>query len=343
MEDSRMEAGKRFFISAVQLVFVRYFYLTLIVIGIAAVIIPLLVAPGKSEHPAFKAIGSIGTALLVAGAVTTFMRFFASLDLVGERIRNWLGDERYLNDLTDRLTASVYEPDRSRNLGNLEKVWRQISHAMTAHSFPEITNDVYDHTLKKLQEISADYYFSSLERRTHIDPVDGEGDFVTIRHHWKMTVVPNKNRPAARFATRLQLKEGGSDKDPVLEFFAVDGKQRTVSPQPENDGLYYTIEADLHGADEVLIEYSYSFRQSLAVDPFLLWTTTRYVRRASFTVNHPDNITVAYKDTTFQSLLKKKDYGAGNGELVHESRNNELIFPGSAFMFVVRPLPRKDP
>jgi hypothetical protein len=51
-------------------------------------------------------IAHIGIAILTAGAVTTFMGFFASLDIVGERI--WLADEKYLAKLCERLCDAVY-------------------------------------------------------------------------------------------------------------------------------------------------------------------------------------------------------------------------------------------
>ena len=46
-------------------------------------------------------------AILVAGVVTTFMRFFASLDIVGEKIQGWLTDDRYLEKLAAKKSLTV--------------------------------------------------------------------------------------------------------------------------------------------------------------------------------------------------------------------------------------------
>jgi hypothetical protein len=80
----------------------------------------------------------------------------------------------------------------------------------------------------------------------------------------------------------------------------------------------------------VEISYSYRFRQSLLIDPYLLWTTTRYVRAARHEIHFPhDRVECTYQDTSFAPLLVP-DAGCRPGRLVYNSRNGELLFPGSA-------------
>jgi hypothetical protein len=86
----------------------------------------------------------------------------------------------------------------------------------------------------------------------------------------------------------------------------------------------------------VEISYSYRFRQSLLIDPYLLWTTTRYVRAARHEIHFPhDRVECTYQDTSFAPLLVP-DAGCRPGRLVYNSRNGELLFPGSAFIFLLR-------
>lgn len=180
-ENSRIELLGRWTKAALRAVFINYFYLTLVVIGIALLLVPPILVPVRQEStPLYRASAGIGQAILVAGAVTTFMRFFASLDIVGERIQKWLTNDAYLDALVGRLCRAVYEPDKVAHLGNLTAIWRKISLAITRNAFPGIAEKMYDDALKQMLKATSDYYLDTYRRVTHVrlladDPVRPSG------------------------------------------------------------------------------------------------------------------------------------------------------------------------
>jgi hypothetical protein len=74
-QDSRAEVIKRAARHLGRVLFVEYFYLTLVVVSLAVLLVPPLIAPKRMDEPLFRATAHIGGAILTAGAVTTFMRF----------------------------------------------------------------------------------------------------------------------------------------------------------------------------------------------------------------------------------------------------------------------------
>jgi len=90
----------------------------------------------------------------------------------------------------------------------------------------------------------------------------------------------------------------------------------------------YLIEAKLVSGEPVEVAYAYKMRQSLRADPFLLWTTTRYIRSARHELNFPpESVECTYQDTSFAPLLTA-DPACRRGRLVYVLRPGELIFPG---------------
>jgi hypothetical protein len=339
MVDTRTEIFKRSAKKLLRTLFVDYFYLTLVAIGILVLFAPSVFVP-KGQDPTWAKIsGHVGDAILTAGAVTTFMRFFASLDIVGERIEKWLTSDEYVNTLTTRLTEAVYDPQKLPELGALTVVWRKISLAITRDAFPNIANSVYEKTLNQILKACADYYYESYRRVTQIVPAKDGSDFVEIEHELQLSVVANQNNPSARFKTILKLDEF-TDGAPVVSFFQVDGVAQAFQTTPigvaTNQGMQYQLEADLPLGRPVKISYAYRLKQSLSIDPFLLWTTTRYVGEARCEVSYPDElIECDYQDTAFEPLLQA-DGGNRAGRLVYTSGSTGLIFPGSAFILIVR-------
>jgi hypothetical protein len=268
------------------------------------------------------------------------MRFFASLDIVGERIEKWLANDDYLKALSVRLTEAVYEPERVQDLGALNVIWRKISLAITRHAFPQIADTVYDKTLNQILKACADYYFVSYRRITYIAPAKDGSDFVEIEHELHLTVIANQNNTSTMFQTKLLLDEF-TDGAPVVQFFQVDGAAREVKARDagvatRSGVTQYELETELAIGQPVKVSYQYRFRQSITSDPFLLWTTTRYVCDARCEVNYPpDLIECGYQDTAFEPLLQP-DGASRPGRLVYTSANNGLIFPGSAFILIVR-------
>ena len=109
-EGTRFEIIRRFVLSLCRAVFVKYFYLTLVILGLAVTLLPVFF-PERENSPLLRAAAHIGAAILTAGAVTTFMRFFASLDIVGERIGKWLGSEEYLSKLSSTYFGLSFQAD----------------------------------------------------------------------------------------------------------------------------------------------------------------------------------------------------------------------------------------
>jgi hypothetical protein len=340
MANSRFEVIKRAASCVVRALFVDYFYLTLVAIGLLLMLGPLIIFPDKENTSWVRATGHIGEAILTAGAVTTFMRFFASLDIVGERIERWLSNDAYLKALCVRLTEAVYEPERLQDLGALNTVWRNISLAITRHAFPQIAGTVYDKTLNQILKACADYYFVSYRRVTNIAPTKDVADFVEIEHELHLTVIANQNNASTKFQTKLLLDEF-TDGAPVVQFFQVDGTPREVKAKDagvatRSGVTQYELETELVIGRPVKLSYRYRFRQSITNDPFLLWTTTRYVCDARCEVNYPpDLIECGYQDTAFEPLLQQ-DGASRPGRLVYNSSNSGLIFPGSAFILILR-------
>jgi hypothetical protein len=67
-ENTRYEVLSRFFASIFQAVFVKYFYLTLVAVGLGASFLPVLF-PSASQSLLVRTIARIGEAILVAGVV----------------------------------------------------------------------------------------------------------------------------------------------------------------------------------------------------------------------------------------------------------------------------------
>lgn len=336
--DTRTEVAKKATKKILRWIFVDYFYITLIVLGLIVALLPVFF-PDKEKVPLFRASAHVGEAILTAGAVTTFMRFFASLDIVGQRIEKWLGNETYLKNLTSRLSLAIYDPGRVNELRDLTSIWRNITLAMTRHAFPDIATKAYDKTLEQLVKASADYYLDTYSRTTHIRLVKDDLEFVEIEHELRLTLIASQNNPKAMFETRLFLDQF-SNRKPTVQYFQVDGKTQAVEPRSapgdRPEVSQYVLETPLSGGIPVKVSYAYNFRQSLTKDPFLLWTTTRYIREARHEINFPeDSVECTYQDTSFAPLLER-DAGCKKGRLVYVSRNGELIFPGSAFIFMFR-------
>jgi hypothetical protein len=357
--------------SVCRAIFVKYFYLTLVVVGLALCILPVFV-PGSPQSLLLRTGAHLGEAILVAGVVTTFMRFFASLDIVGEKLEGWLTSERYLqkvsastarasldvvdgrikdwlmneeflSQMASKTSLAVYEPQKLASIGDLTRIWRNISLAMTRHAFPQIADKVYSKTLEQLVHASEEYYLDDYRRRTSISVAEDDPDFVDIEHELALVVVANQYNDKAEFVTRLMFDEL-SDRKPDVTYFQVDGKEQEVRPQKlpgDRAGVeQFVLQTKLPAGVPVRIEFAYRFRQSLVNDPFVMWTTTRYVRQARHEINfNPKAIVCTYQDTTFAALLDR-DGASRPGRLVYVSRTGELIFPGSAFIFVLR---RKDP
>jgi hypothetical protein len=365
--NTRVEVIKRYGRLICRAVFVDYFYLTLVAAGLA-----LSIWPALSQDPQrsllLRTSSHIGDAILIAGVVTTFMRFFASLDIVGEKLESWLTSERYLEKVAGRTTRAsldvvdekirgwlvsddflstiasktalaVYDPQKMTTIGDLTKIWRNISLAMTRHAFPQIADRVYSKTLERLMEASEEYYLDDYRRRTYISIVQDDPNVVDIEHELSLIVLANQHNDKAEFVTRLMFDEF-SDRKPEVTYFQVDGKEQDVRPQKipgDRAGVdQFVLQAKLPAGVPVRIEYAYRFRQSLINDPFVMWTTTRYVRQARHEVNFSaDAIVCTYQDTTFAALLDR-DGATRAGRLVYVSRTGELIFPGSAFIFIIR-------
>jgi hypothetical protein len=373
-DNTRFEVLKRWFKSIFRAVFVTYFYLTLVGIGLAASLLPVVfpgaAAPPESSSSFVRTVAHIGEAILVAGVVTTFMRFFASLDIVGEKIQGWLTDDRYLEKLAAKTTEQVggkmegwltnerylekvanqsalalYEPQQVLNIADLRTVWRNISLAMTRHAFPHIADKVYSKTLDQLVKASEEYYIDYYSRETTLEPVKDNADLVKIRHVLSLTVIANQHNASAKFSARFLLDEF-SDKNLEIEYFRADGRNRTVALQKspgDRAGVdQFLLETEIPPGVSLRIEFCYRLRQSLIQDPFILWTTTRYVRYARHEINFPKGVACTYQDATVASLLELDPQGSNTdptglgGKLVYASRPGELIFPGSAFIFMLR-------
>jgi hypothetical protein len=298
------------------------------------------------------------------------MRFFASLDIVGEKIQGWLTDDRYLEKVAARTSGvlegklegwltndrylhkmanqaalAMYEPQRVLNIADLRTVWLNISLAMTRHAFPEIADRVYSKTLDQLVKASEEYYIDYYSRETTIEPIKDNADLVKIQHKLSLTVVANQHNKSAKFTARLLLDEF-SDKNPEVEYFRADGVTRQVklekSPGDRAGVDQFLLETELPPGMPLRIEFCYRLRQSLINDPFIMWTTTRYVRYARHEINFPKGVACTYQDTTIAALLERdstsreSNLGSRGGSLVYISRPGELIFPGSAFTFMLR-------
>ena len=338
--NTRLQIIEGFAKAAARAIFVNYFYLTLVVAGLGLIVL-LAVVPGSDLSPAWwrGPAKSVGEAILVAGAVTTFMRFFASLDLVGERIKTWLSDESYLEALSRRVSLSVYEPDRAKDLGDLQLLWRRISLVMTRHAFPQIAESVYSRTLDRLISASADYYYETYSRSSEIRVIDPASGLIEMEHTVRCTVVANQSDAAVVFRSRLFLKLVG-DWEPDVKYFQVDGKPQAVTARKvqcdRTEEAEFCLEAPLTASQSTKVSYAYIVRQSLNTDPFLIWTTSRYVRNAHHEVRFSDALLEStYQDTSFEPLLVPEP-ASKPGFLVYVSRPSDLIFPGSAFMFVLR-------
>jgi hypothetical protein len=359
--NTRYELLSRFFASIFHAVFVKYFYLTLVAVGLTASFLPVFA--GASQSLLIRTVAHVGEAILVAGAVTTFMRFFASLDIVGEKIQGWLTDDRYLqklaastSDVLDRkmegwltnerylqkvanqAALAIYEPQRVLNIADLRTVWLNISLAMTRHAFPDIADKVYSKTLDQLVKASEEYYIDYYSRETTIEPIRDIADLVKIQHKLSLTVVANQHNKAAKFTARLLLDEF-SDKNPEVEYFRADGVTRQIklakSPGDRDGVDQFLLETELPPGRPLRIEFCYHLRQSLIKDPFVMWTTTRYVRYARHEINFPKGVACTYQDTTIAALLER-DAATQEGRLVYISKPGELLFPGSAFIFMLR-------
>lgn len=338
--NTRMQILKRLLQVVGKAVFVNYFYLTLVALGLGVTILSAIV-PGSELQPTWwrGAAKSIGEAILVAGAVTTFMRFFASLDLVGERIEGWLTNETYLETLAQRLSLAVYEPHRAKNLGDLQLLWQRISLVMTRHAFPQIAESVYSRTLEQLITASSDYYFDRFSRTTEIRLVDATKGVVEVEHTIRCTVVANQNDASVLFRSRLLLSRIG-EWEPQVLFFQVNGSAQTVAAQKaesdRQEEREFLLEAPLSAGQPVHVSYAYTVRQSLVSDPFVIWATTRYIRFAHHELRFPERVLDStYQDTSFAALLVREP-ASKPGCLVYVSRPGDLLFPGSAFMFVLR-------
>jgi hypothetical protein len=337
-ENTRTELVTRVVRDTCKAIFVDYFYLTMVATGIALLLLPYLFP--RLQGSAVGHVGAhIGDAILIAGAVTTFMRFFASLDIVGERIRGWLESDAYLESLSGRLAKAVYRPDRLKDLTALTEIWRNISLVITRNAFPQIADRVHTKMLERILQASAEYYLDSYSRTTHIRRLTGEKDFVEVEHELRLSLIANQNNQSAQFQARLLLDEfteGGL----AIDYFHVDDSQREVAMEDvagDRPGVrQYVLRASIAPGRATRVAFAYKFRQSLTKDPYIMWTTTRYVREARHEINFPaDSIECVYQDTSFESLLRP-DVGCREGRLVYVSKPQELIFPGSAFIFMFR-------
>jgi hypothetical protein len=338
--NSRLQIIQEFARAAAKAIFVNYFSLTLVAVGLGLIVL-LAAVPGSDFSPAWwrAPAKSIGEAILVAGAVTTFMRFFASLDLVGERIKSWLSDEKYLEALSRRVSLAVYEPDRAKDLGDLQLLWRRISLVVTRNAFPQIDESVYSRILEKLISASADYYYDTYNRSTEIRIIDAASGLIEMEHTVRCTVVANQSKASVLFRGRLSLKlvDGW---EPQVKYFHVDGKPQTLTPRKvqcdRTEETEYSLEAPVPASQSIQVSYSYVVRQSLSNDPFLTWTTSRYVRNAEHELRYSHALVESiYQDASIDPVLVPEP-ASRPGCLVYVSRPGDLILPGSAFMFVLR-------
>jgi hypothetical protein len=336
--NTRLEILRRLIADCFKAVFIQYFYLTLVVLGMLLLIASTFIRAEPFGHDWHGTAKAIGETILLAGVVTTFMRFFASLDIVGEKIEGWLSSEAYLQKLSSRLSLAVYEPQRATDLGDLRTLWRQISLAMTRHAFPKIAEQVYGRALEQMVNASADYYYDSFSRTTEIR-LTAKDDVAEVEHHIRITVIGNQHDQFVTFRTRL-LIDRMDDFEPEILYCHIGGVAQSIEMQNAPDDRpgfrQYLIEAKLDAGEPVEVAYAYKMRQSLRADPFLLWTTTRYIRTARHELNFPKaSVQCTYQDTSFAPLLTA-DPACRPGHLVYVLRPGELIFPTSAFMFMIR-------
>ena len=373
--NTRFEFLARFAKAGFQAVFVNFFSVTLVVVGLGISLLPVLFhvesTPGENASWLIRTLGHLGEAMLVAGVVTTFMRFFASFDIVGEKIQGWLTDERYLQKvalktveqldmkvpgwLTDerylkqianQSALALYDPQRVLNIADLRTVWVNISLAMTRHAFPQIASQVYKKTLDALLKASEEYYIDYYSRETTITTLPGDADVVKVEHKLSLTVIANQHNSSTKFSARFQL-DRFSDRKVEMVYFRADGVSRPIElRQYDGDRAgveEFLLETDIPSGAPLRIEFCYRLKQSLVNDPFILWTTTRYVRYARHEINFPAGVECAYQDATIVALLEPDPLtpvtttpGTG-GKLVYMSKvGGELIFPGSAFIFMLR-------
>ncbi len=250
-----------------------------------------------------------------------------------------MSNETYIEALATRLSLAVYEPHRAKDLGDLQLLWRRISLVMTHHAFPSIAESVYNRTLEQLIKASEDYYFDAFTRTTEVRLIDATTGLIELEHAIRCTVVANQNAAAVQFRSHLLLTRV-NEWEPQVVYFQVDGKPQTVAVKEAQgdraEEREFLLEAPLSAGKPVQISYTYIMRQSLGSDPFVIWSTIRYVRYAHHELRFLDaDLDGSYQDTSFTALLVREP-GSKPGRLVYVSRPNDLIFPGSVFMFVIR-------
>jgi hypothetical protein len=370
--NTRFEMLSRFAQATARAIFVRYFPITLVVVGILLSLVPLFPSPASQAASLMvKILSHLGEAILVTGVFTTFMRFFATFDVVGEKIQGWLTNDHYLNSVAARTieqldakmptwltrddylkqvanqsALALYDPQRVLNIADLRTVWLNISFAMTRHAFPQIANKIYSKTLEALMKATEEYYLDFYSRETTITVIPDGSDMIQVEHKLSLTVVGNQHNASTKFSARFQVDKF-SGRQVEVPYFRADGVTRQIILQKSGDASVdideYLLQTDIPSGAPLRIEFCYRLRQSLVKDPFILWTTTRYVRYARHEINFPEGIACGYQDATISSLLEPDPETpvtgpkAVSGRLVYTSKSSgDLIFPGSAFIFMLR-------